>query len=172
MYAFLNKQEYVNRVQAHYKADEIIHGTYWKDGKGCAVGCTIHSDDHAAYESELGIPQMLARLEDRIFEGLSNGTAKQWPLRFLKSINVGADLSLVGWQFLHWLQKENLKDAEKQKMPIDVIKAIKLCVDVLYPMTKGQPADADKAWSAAWSAWSAAYENMADKLIELLKAAK
>ncbi len=36
------KSKYLARVKAHEKADEIIKGTYWQGGKGCAVGCTIH----------------------------------------------------------------------------------------------------------------------------------
>ena len=44
------KEKYLTRVQAHYKADEIIQGKYWENGKGCAVGCTIHSSDHKNYE--------------------------------------------------------------------------------------------------------------------------
>ena len=46
MLAFHNdpsiKAEYLSRVAEHAAADQIIHGTYWMDGKGCAVGCTIH----------------------------------------------------------------------------------------------------------------------------------
>jgi len=97
------KAKYVARVKAHALADEIIHGKYWENGKGCAVGCTIHSGDHQAYEKELGIPMILARLEDRIFEGMQNGDSKEFPLRFLSAIEPGADLSLVWYQFAHWL---------------------------------------------------------------------
>ena len=77
------KEKYLARVRAHAAADEIIHGIYWTGSKGCAVGCTIHSDNHAAYETELGIPRIIARLEDGIFEGLSNGRSKLWPEQFL-----------------------------------------------------------------------------------------
>jgi len=97
------KAKYLKRVKTHAQADEIVKGQYWKDGKGCAVGCTIHSAEHMAYETELGIPVMLARLEDTIFEGSSNTYAKTWPERFLKAIKPGADLSKVGWKFQHWL---------------------------------------------------------------------
>ena len=62
------KEKYLNRVTLHERADEIIHGKYWENGKGCAVGCTVHSSKHAAFETELGIPLMLAKLEDRLFE--------------------------------------------------------------------------------------------------------
>ena len=97
------KRKYLARVKSHRDADEIIKGQYWQEGRGCAVGCTLHSKNHSAYEDELGIPMVLARLEDRIFEGMSNETAKDFPIRFLESIQVGADLSMVTYKFMHWL---------------------------------------------------------------------
>ena len=97
------KEHYLSRVEMHAKADEIIHGKYWEDGKGCAVGCTIHSANHAAYESELGIPRVLAQLEDGIFESLENGESKKWPGRFLSAIEPGADLGMVWPRFSVWL---------------------------------------------------------------------
>jgi hypothetical protein len=97
------KETYLARVRQHRAADELVKGQYWENGKGCAVGCTIHSDDHCRYETELGIPQALARLEDSIFEALPNDKAMAWPEQFLAAIPVGADLSLVTTRFLHWL---------------------------------------------------------------------
>jgi len=99
----LTKEEYTNRLKDHYAADEIIQGTYWENGKGCAVGCTVHSGKHLAFETELGIPQVLAKLEDSIFEGLPNKLAKEFPLQFLSAITVGADLSKVWNYFAIWL---------------------------------------------------------------------
>ncbi len=130
MQAFHNdvsiKARYIGRVLAHREADEIEHGYYWEKGKGCAVGCTIHSANHAHYESEIGIPIMLARLEDRLFEGMSNGRSKEFPLQFLQAPKVGADLSLVGWKFLHWLLTEELVERDNPK----IADVIKLCADV------------------------------------------
>jgi hypothetical protein len=97
------KELYLSRVRAHRMADELIKGTYWKGGKGCAVGCTVHSGDHRAYEKELGVPRILARLEDGIFEKLPNELAMTWPERFLDAIPIGADLSLVWPKFAVWL---------------------------------------------------------------------
>jgi len=146
-------------LKAHAKADAIIHGTYWEEGKGCAVGCTLESighsnhDDHMAYETKLGIPVMLARLEDTIFEGLPNGKAKAWPVRFSQAIKPGADLSLVGWKFQHWILTGSglINDGGRE----DVRAAIKQCADVLVPLTKGLPVDVGVARSAVWSAESA-----------------
>ena len=98
------KNEYLARVRAHREADQLVqHYGYWKDGKGCAVGCTLHSAYHAAYETELGIPRILARLEDSIFEGLSVEKAREWPERFLSAIAPGADLSVVSSHFFVWM---------------------------------------------------------------------
>jgi hypothetical protein len=97
------KKKYLKRLEAHRAADEIIKGQYWEGGKGCAVGCTVHSDNHAAYEDELGIPRILARLEDGIFENLQNGRAKDWPIQFLSVIPVSSDLSNIWPQFAVWM---------------------------------------------------------------------
>src|SRR5882762_1625720 len=119
------KSKYLKRVRAHIKADELVKGTYYKtSGKvqACGVGCTIHSSDHMAYETELGIPVMLARLEDCIFEGADMAWSKQWPKRFLEAIKPGVDLSKVGWKFQHWLlldPKEGVvRFAREQDKPI------------------------------------------------------
>jgi hypothetical protein len=165
--ATVTKPQILAQLRAHAKADEIEKGHYWDNGKGCAVGCTIHSGNHAEYESRFGIPRMLACLEDTIFEGLPNGEAKKWPLRFMSAVEPGADLSLVGWKFLHWLLTN-----KKVNPGIDhtlVRDAVKQCADVFAPLTKGLPVDASAAWSAesaarsaesaesaAWSAESAA----------------
>ena len=105
--AYHGKQEtkdfYMERIKAHAKADEIIKGQYWESGKGCAVGCTIHGSDHGAYETELGVPIILARLEDHLFENLENGEAKKFPQRFLMAIRPGADLSMVWPKYAVWL---------------------------------------------------------------------
>lgn len=136
MLAFHNdpkiKEKYLLRVQAHRLADEIIKGQYWnkdEDGifRGCAVGCTLHSNDHGAYESELGIPRILARLEDGIFENLSVDRAKIWPEEFLSAIKVGSDLSDVWPQFAMWLLIDEKYGAlqyvktDKQKKAIQTI---------------------------------------------------
>lgn len=170
------KASIIAQLEAHRAADEIVKGRYWEDGEGCAVGCTLHSSNHAEYEPRFGIPQMLARLEDCIFEGLPNAAAQTWPIRFMSAVRPGADLSRVGWQFLHWiLTDETVNPGITHPLVQD---AVTQCADVLMPLIKGEPADESAGWSA-WSAarsaesaaWSAAYLKMADKIIELIKAA-
>ena len=94
------KNKYLSRVKAHREADELVKGETGDNGKGCAVWCTLNKYNHEAYEEELGIPQMIARLEDTIFEGLTIDKSQAWPERFLSAIKPGADLSMVGPKFL------------------------------------------------------------------------
>jgi hypothetical protein len=164
MLAFVNttvtKSEVMAQLQAHAAADEFTKGTYWNNGKGCAVGCTIHSGNHAEYEPRFGIPQMLARLEDTIFEGLPNDLSKVWPLQFIGSVQEGSDLSLVGWKFLHWiLTDEGVNPGINHPV---VANAIKKCADLIKLLVEGgivkysAASVAESAASAAYSAASAA----------------
>ena len=152
------KEKYLARVKAHREADEIIKGLYWEDGKGCAVGCTIHGDDHQAYETELGIPARLAHLQDWIFENLPNGEAKDFPVDFLEAIPVGADLELVLHRFLHWLlvdPKDGVIQYAQNEEEEQVKEAILAVADLHYRAIKGQEVT-NEQWDAAWaSAWAA-----------------
>lgn len=165
------KEKYLTRVRAHRAADQIIHGTYWEGGKGCAVGCTIHSSDHARYETALGVPVALAQLEDAIFEGLENGEAQAFPERFLAAIPVGADLSRVPAQFFVWLLTSDeiglptIADERGRAAIADVA--------ALWQRTADGGEVSQREWAAAWAAaraaaGAAAWNLMAEKLLSLL----
>ncbi len=162
------KAKYVARVKAHAKADELVKGGYWGNGKGCAVGCTIHSSQHNAYETELGLPEWLARLEDTLFEGLANKYAKKFAVEFLLSIPVGKNLDKVKWQFCSFILAENLKRVQQlqisEALKVQVSEAIRGLKAMHDKATKTGVWDESAAWSAArsaesaaWSAWSAAW---------------
>jgi hypothetical protein len=179
-------------LKKHRLADEIVKGQYWEEGKGCAVGCTIKSGNHAEYEDQFGIPQMLAHLEDGIFEGLPNAKAKAWPEKFMIAISPGADLSFVGWKFQHWLLTD-----EKVNPGINhplVKSAIADVAKIIWQLATGETVStsaasaarsaasaarsaesaarsAESAARSAESAASAAYSLMSDKLIKLIKTA-
>lgn len=95
------KEEYMARLAAHRENGDIVHDVEWKDGKGGAVACTVHAYARGfdLFEKELGIPGRLARIEDRIFDGLRGVVAFQFPEQFLEAIEPGADLSLVPYRF-------------------------------------------------------------------------
>ena len=158
------KAKYLERVRMHKKADAIIKGQYWEDGKGCAIGCTLHSSNHLAYETELGIPVQLAYLEDDIFENLPNGHAKEFPERFLKAINPGADLSRVVNKFLVWLLVDGVSgvirfaQTEGQKTAISNVAALhQQVIDGNPPPAAAWDAARDAARAAAGAAaWDAA----------------
>jgi hypothetical protein len=175
MKAFLDdtklKKDFVAEIKKHQEADQILQGTYGegsgKSWKGCAVGCSVHSlnalkgksyatNKHAVYETELGIPEWLAKLEDTIFEGLPTELAKKWPLRFSKAIPVGADLEPVKWQFSAFILSRNIERVLTLNIPKDLKKQV---VDSIRGVLKlHEAAIKTGKWgeSAARSAWSAA----------------
>ncbi len=146
MQAFHNdlkiKKKYIARVQAHRKADELIQGVTWKKGKGCAVGCTLEAYSHARYETELGIPEWLARVEDTLFEGMSKEEAMLWPEKFLSAIPVGADLEPVKRKFIVVVLKHTLVSMKKVKFNRktfpEVAKVIEGSQDAVKLMIKAQ----------------------------------
>ena len=155
------KRDILKQLRNHAKADELIQGQGWSNGKGCAVGCTMHEyPAHTKYETAFGIPQMLARLEDEIFEGLPNAEAQKWPIQFMSAITPGADLSRVGWQFLHWLLTDVTVNPGITH-PL-VKEAVKQCADVLSSLAKGAPISQSAAESAAESAERSAARSAAE----------
>ncbi len=154
MQAFHNdpkiKARVLNQVLNHQKLDQIIKGKYWENGKGCAIGCTVHSDDHGAYEKELGIPRILARLEDGIFEGLPNEKALLWPVQFLEAIEIGKDLSLVWPRFAVWMLTDEKDGVIKYAKP-DGKKAIQKISDMYASLIDGAKIKSND-WIAARNA--------------------
>lgn len=194
MQAFNNdpnlKAGLLREVQKHRLADQIVKGSYgeFEDGKflGCAVGCSIHSynlltgqtlrtSEHKVYE-QFGIPRMLARIEDGIFEELPEQECILWPERFFNAIRVGADLSSVWPQFTQWLLTDPEHGVIKYART-DEQRVVIQRVSDLYAM--GAKATREARYAAA-CAVDAAYVvdarqkariAKAEKLIELLKAA-
>ena len=171
MKSFLGSQEvkekYLARVAEHRERDELVHGTYWSFGKGCAVGCTVENSDdpHSRYPVELGIPVWLAYLEDGFFESMDNGEAKAWPTRFLEAIPVGVDLEPVKPKFLRWLMTDKVHGVVQCAKGYPNVKAAILQTDAYLedwirngkPDEKKRRAAESAARSAARSAeWSAA----------------
>ena len=139
------KSAILKQLRAHAKADEIRQGFYWEEGKGCAVGCTLHGSDHAEYEPRFGIPEVLARLEDRIFEGLPNVEAKKWPIAFMSAIKSGADLSDIWPQFAIWL----LADPAKGVIRFAKTDAQRAAIDGVAELYRQRVPHGDPRWAAA-----------------------
>ena len=143
------------QVDAHTAADEIVQGRYWENGKGCFIGCLAHSDSADKVQDLTGFPVMLTRIAEGLFEGLDNATAKGFPQAVIAAPPVGADLSLVPWQFLHWC----VTDALRQYADPATQAACAPAVRVLADKAQGVPvtADAARAADAAARAADAAY---------------
>ncbi len=104
----------------HREHDRIIRGTYWENGRGCAVGCTLEAlrirscrpdidhESHITLAKELDIPLILVRFEDHLFERLPAAESQAWPERFTRAIKVGADLSMIWPRFALWLLTEEV----------------------------------------------------------------
>lgn len=117
------KKFYIDRIKRHMKMDNLIQGTGWKNGKGCAIGCQFENYDHRKMVEEWDVPLVLAKLEDRIFEELSTNDAMEWPLRFTKSLKVGVDYSMVWPKFAVCLL-ERVKNYSKDKRVLEAINKV------------------------------------------------
>src|SRR6185295_6764033 len=148
------KDAVVARVKEHQRLDQIIQGTYWDGAKGCAIGCVLHSSDHTAYETQLGLPVFLAYMDEHIFESLPPKDAVLWPLRFIEAVPVGVDLELVFPRFMHWLLSDPegmRKQANAETLPI-----IDSLVMIYARRIEGAPFDIGAAARAAGAAAGAA----------------
>ncbi len=162
----------IERMTEHAKADEIIKGTGWDGGKGCFVGCALHEYNYSKFPEGLGWPTELGYLCDGIFEGLSNGDAKQFAVDVPNAVGVdGKDLSMVLPHFLFWLLADPVEGVIRF-VPADKFpqqhKAVSDVAELRRRQIAGETITA-AAWAAAWDA--AARKQQAAKLIELLKAA-
>jgi len=88
-------------VKAHLEADALIRGHYWKDGKGCFIGCLTHSDDPAPAFERFGLPEPVLRIAESIFEALPDDEGRKFFAALPHAVERdGKDLSLVHWKFL------------------------------------------------------------------------
>jgi hypothetical protein len=186
------KDEFIGLLQWHQEQDKIIQGEYWDGERGCAIGCSLQSlavitgrplshQDHVLYEELIGVPRVLARLEDGIFEGLSPADSKFWPAAFAAAIPVGADLSLVWPRFAIWLLAGPIegvicfaKTDAQRKTILAVADAYGLVLEGNPPSTSEWRALAAAAayYAAAAAINHDAHKRQAAKLIELLSSAE
>lgn len=177
------KKKYLERVAMHRAADALVQGQGWEDGKGCAVGCTLEDYNHSLYPIELGIPEVLAHLEDSLFEGMLVEQAMLWPERFLSAPKAGADLSQVWPQWAVWMLTDSehgmIKYANGRQDVREAIERVADCWRRGVSVEEFRAAWAEReragrdrvAWAAAEAAGDAWISAAADKLIKLMSAA-
>ena len=163
------KEKYLARLKAHHEADEIIQGTGWENGHGCAVGCTLNNYSHVAYETELGLPQWLAYLEDRIFEDLPPVDAQRFAVDFLEAVQTGSDVGKVRWLLAverHTRDRDRLLENPEPyaKQCVEAINQV-----IAYCESQITGSGTESAWSARSAAWSDHFKWEAETLLELLR---
>lgn len=167
------KAKYVSRFAAHRAADEVIQGTGFGNGRGCFVGCTLDRYEHRGFPLELGWPEWLARLADKIFEGMPEEDAPQFGTNLLAAVPVGVDLEPVRHRFLLTVQRRNLVRLAENKEPYaaQVRASIEQVINYLEnPAARSEARSTESAArSAARSAESAEYLLQRDDLLSIVR---
>jgi len=153
-----NTEHLAATVAEHIKADAVIQGDYWSEDeqKGCFIGCLVHGNKPHLIEERYGVPVMITKIAEAIFERLPADEAKQFFADFPAAINNdGKDLSRVGWQFL----SQTLRDLPSTTAEVQAV--VDLAIAGLDRLAKGEQwptADAarDAALAAALAAAKAA----------------
>jgi hypothetical protein len=159
-------------VAAHIAADAVVQGHYWKDGKGCFIGCLAHSRDATVLGDRFGLPLPLVRICEGIFEALPADEAKSFFAAVPDAVGVdGKDLSRVHWAFL----AEELRALPE--VPPEVQAVIDPVIAGMDLLASGQKwpaaarAAADAAADAAYAAYAAQAAYAADAAADAAYAA-
>jgi len=94
------------RVQRHHDTDTVRQGVYFREddlgpsgGRGCFIGCALHSGKHADFASLLGMSSWFARMGEAFFEHSDAEVARGMPLPVYDAIKPGVDLTPIGEQY-------------------------------------------------------------------------
>ena len=151
-----NTDQLRQQVAAHVAADSIAQGIYWDESnkRGCFIGCLAHSDDPGINEQTYGLPVMVQRIAESIFESLPDDEAKAFFAALPDAVGCdGKDLSKVGWQFLAAELRALPEQPDEVQVVIDPVIA---GIDLLASGQEWAAADAADAADAAWAAADAA----------------
>jgi hypothetical protein len=149
-----NTDKLRREVATHVAADTIAQGIYWdqENQRGCFIGCLARSDNPAANEVEYGLPVVLQRIAESIFEKLPADEAKGFFAALPDAVGCdGKNLSRVAWHFL---------SAELRSLP-PVPAGIQAVIDPVIAgmdlLSAGQdwPAAEAAARAAGAAAWAA-----------------
>ena len=96
-----NHETLAIEVKRHVEADAVLQGTYWDGSKGCFIGCLAHSSDATALGEMYGLPLVLVRICENVFERLPADDAKSFFAAIPDAVGRdGKDLTRVHWAFL------------------------------------------------------------------------
>jgi len=157
-----NTDKLREEVAAHVAADSIVQGIYWDTESmcGCFIGCLAHDNDPAINEAVYGLPVMVQRITEHIFEALPGADAKAFFATLPDAVGCdGKDLTRVGWQFLAAeLRCLPAQSAELQAVIGPVIAGMDLLASGQeWTAARAAAAAAWDAARAAGAAWAAAW---------------
>ena len=158
-----NFRKLQSEVADHVAADRVAQGSY----ETCFIGCLANGhNDPEFIENEYGIPLMVTRIAESIFEGLPADEAIKFFADFAKAGACdGKDLTRVGWQFLAAELRALPPVPNDTQAVIDpVIKGMDLLAEgkewpeaAVKAAINANAANATRAATAVWSTiWSAA----------------
>ena len=143
----------------HQKADQLVQGAWWdsEEKKGCFYGCAVHESDESAIEKAIqkfGIEPWIAYWSEKVFEGLPQKLALNWPVELLDAmIQFNVDYKEI-YHKLSIKRLENLPNTNYK----NVNEAIKKVVEYHLNPTEDKRKEAlSAADAAAWAADSAAW---------------
>jgi hypothetical protein len=142
-----NFERLKSEVTAHVSADRVAQGSY----ETCFIGCLANGhDDPEFIENQYGIPFMVTRIAESIFEGLRSNEAILFFAAIPQAIGSdGKDLSRVGWKFL----AEELRAL--QPVPDDIQACIDPVINGIDLLAEGKEWPKAAACSAAADAATA-----------------
>jgi hypothetical protein len=145
-----NFDQLSKEVKHHVACDAVQQDCYWDGSRGCFIGCLSHSSDTAKVQDEYGLPIMLQRIAESIFESLPLKEAQAFFAAFPTAIKCdNKDLSKVGWQFL----ASELRSLPPQPAEITaVIEPVVVGMDLLAAGQEWPAAAAAAAYDAARAA--------------------
>ena len=163
-----NTDKLRQEVAAHVAADSISQGIYWdtESGKGCFIGCLAKDNDPAINEAAYGLPVMVQRIAESIFEALPANEAMSFFAALPNAVACdGKDLTKVGWQFL----ATELRSLPKQ--PAEVQAVIDPVIAGMDLLASGQEWSASVAEAAARAARAAVWAARAARAARAAEAA-
>jgi hypothetical protein len=157
------KASLIKRMETHIALDELVQGATGQNGKGCTVWCALNNGDisngytHSKFPDVLGLPEWLARLQDRIFEGLSVKEAKKFSIAWVKAIPVGRDLEKVKHRFALWVLRDGVYNTRQHIKDEKRLKAFDKVCDLLDRECLGDAPTKEEWTSAYTSAYASTY---------------
>ena len=170
-------------IDAHRAADLLVQGSYFDadTGHGCLIGCLAHSRSTAAIAERFGVPAVLTRLLESIFERLPFDEAADFFSEIPRAIGEdGKDLTRVHWAFLADMLR-HLPDtgargvvadvtagmdllAAGQDWPEEAVRAV--AAQAVEVAEEAEEAVRSVVWAARAAAWSAYWAAKAEAKAE------